>query len=574
MQVNSHSIKKTWFWDAACLALFFIIALVYTCGRVGLHFNDHLLSSSDAANIASFSAALDHPGSFANDSLLNNPANFSFYSTLHVPLIRALAKWFGNYSTPFAFLIFPVTLLHLIGYYWLGREVLKDRWFALIFSLMVLIPVQLNLSEIWGLWQDVIPRFLFQSLLPFELAAVMRWGKKPKSWPWLMAAMGLLIYIHPVSLPAWALAVILSLWIMAPAMPKKQKLLHLVLAGLLFLVVVLPFAFNYLSTTTFGSRGSIPYAELMDILRKRLITGFLDLNIAFKDFIKIAVISDWLMILLWAFVFIGGLVFFFFFIRQKKDKTTLLVLGSMWFSIFFVSVVLPLLDHSLAARLQRLPYEFDLVRNLRFSIPLLLLSALYLLIQIQVESKRRWGKSRSNVISFTFALAGLLFLTGWAVRNILSNEPAFAQTARCWSSGQWVCPFPQEANIVRQIDLLEKIKELTPTGAKFLAAADTSELMIRYFSLRPLIYSYKDGGSFIYANLNSLRLWWQQYNEISQVQSYNSRAAYLDGLLAFARKYHADYLVLEEQFDPQKYYPGNINNIYSNAEFTLFKLAE
>lgn len=574
MQAEFSASRKNWLWEAAGLVLFMVIALAYTCGRVGLHFNNFLLSSSDAANIASFSAALDHPNLFTNDVLLSNPANFSFYSTIHIPLIRALAKWFGNFSTPFAFLIFPFTLLHLIGYYWLGREVLKHRWLSLLFSLIVLIPVQLSLSEIWGLWRDMIPRFLFQALLPFILASLMRWGKNPKTWPWLMGAMGLLVYVHPVSLPAWGLALVLSFLFLSPPLPLKQKLVCLTLTSLLFLLVILPFTINYLSTTTFGSHGSIPYGELMEILRKRFISGFIDLNIAFKDFIKLVVISDWLMILLWGFVFIGGFISLFLYIKKKKDSTTLLVLGAWWFAIFLVSIVIPVLDHSLANKLQRLPYEFDLVRNLRFSIPLLILSALFLLLQIKKEVEAKWHFSQNNILSTIVTLIGLLLLIGWAARNNLTSDPAFSQTARCWASGRLVCPFQQEVDLNQQIDLLEKIKQLTPPGSRFLAAADTSELMIRYYSLRPLIYSYKDGGSFIYANLNDLRQWWQQFQEVSQIQSRISRISSLDGWLVFAKKYHADYLILEEKFDPQNYYPRGINNIYSNANYSLFKLTD
>ena len=237
--------------------------------------------------------------------------------------------------------------------------------------------------------------------------------------------------------------------------------MRLTLAGLLFLLVVLPFTINYLSTTTFGSRGSIPYAELMEILRKRFISGFLDLNIAFKDFIKLVVISDWLMVLLWGFVFVAGLTLLFLFIQQKKDRTTLLVLGAWWFALFLVSVVIPVLDHSLANKLQRLPYEFDLVRNLRFSIPLLILSALYLLLQIRTEIEARWHFNQNKIISTIIAVMGLLLLIGWAARNNLTYNEAFSQTARCWASGQLICPFQQEMDLNRQVDLLEKIEQET-----------------------------------------------------------------------------------------------------------------
>ena len=569
MQADTQNQHKNRVWEAVCISFFLLVALAYASGRIGLHFYDHLLSSSDAANIASFSAALDHPQLFSNDALLNDPANFAFYNTLHIPLIRLLAKWFGNYSTPFAFLILPVTFLHLLGYYWLGREVLKNRWLAFVFSLAVLFPVRLNLAEIWGLWQDVIPRFLFQSLLPFLLAAALRWGGKPRSWPWLMAALGLLVYIHPVSLPAWGLALFFSLWFLAPAMPLKQKLLRLLLACILFLLVIMPFTYNYLSTTTFGTRGSMPYTELMEIIRKRFIPGFLDLPFAFKEFIKTVVVSDILMASLWGMTLIGGILLF---LAQKRKKDPILLsLISWWAAVFVVSVVLPVVDHALASWMQRLPYQFDLVRNLRFSIPLLLLSFFYLLVQIGSYLRSRFF-AKKKVISFSSAALGLLLLMGWIIRNDFFHNSAFVQTARCWTAGKLVCPFTDENKINDQVGLLEAVKNLTQAGSRILASADTSELMIRYYSLRPLVYSYKDGGAFIYASLDGLRVWWQQYREMSRILVLDSRKSLLDGLLGFARNYDAAFLVLEEEFVPQQYYPGSLTKIYSNEGFSLFQL--
>ena len=141
----------------------------------------------------------DYPQLFSNDPLLFDPANFAFYNTVHIPLIRWLGRILGNYSSPFALLIFPCTLLHLFGIFFTRlRSLFKNRLWSVIFSFTVFIPVQLNLGEIWGAWLP-LPRILFQSLLPYLLAAVILWGKNPKSWPWLMAATGLLVYVHPVS---------------------------------------------------------------------------------------------------------------------------------------------------------------------------------------------------------------------------------------------------------------------------------------------------------------------------------------------------------------------------------------
>jgi hypothetical protein len=563
--------KKTRLIDIFILVGFTIISLAFTFGRIGLHFNNFLLSSSDSANISSFAAALDHPQFFANDPFLKNQTNFAFYNTIHIPLIRWLGQIFGNYSSPFAFLVFPLTFLHLLGYYLLGKAIINNRFWALIFSLTVLIPVQLNLGEIWGLLRDAIPRFLFQSLLPFLLTALILWGKNPKSWPWLMAATGFLVYAHPVSLPAWGFAVILSLWVLAPEMPIKQKALRLLFAVFLFLVVITPFTINYLSTTTFGSRGSINYEDILIIMRRRFIPGFLDLNLGIKDFIKIVIISDWFIASIWVFVFFGGIGIFI--AKRKTENKTHLVLATWWAAVFFVGILIPVVDHGLANYLKRMPLEVDLIRNLRYSIPLLLLSTFYLLFEVQlIIAKKGLLKSRPMNTAIFFLL-GLLLLVGWALRNDFLHDSAFSQSARCWASGQLACPFQNEDKVKQQIELLEAIKTITPTGSRFMAFTDTSELMIRYYALRPLIYSYKDGAALIYTNHADLLVWWKQFQEINQIESRNSRVLYLDGLVEFSRKYLADYLVLPETYSPQKYYPAGLDTVFTNLGYSLLHIA-
>ena len=563
--------KKTWLFDLLFLIGFIIISLAFTLGRIGLHFDNFLLSSSDSANISSFVAALDQPQLFINDPLLKNPANFAFYNTIHIPLIRWLGQILGNYSSPFALLIFPFTFLHLLGYYWLGKAITKSRFWALIFSLAVLIPVRLILGESWGLMPDILPRFLFQSLLPFLLTAVIQWGKNPKSWPWLMAATGLLVYAHPVSLPAWGLAVFFSLWVLAPEMPITQKGLRLLLAAFLFLVVITPFTINYLSTTTFGSQGSINYEVILGVMSKRFIPGFLDLNVGFKEFIKTAIISDWLITLIWVFVFLGGIGIFL--TKRKTEEKNHLVLAVWWAAVIFVGVLIPVVDHGLANYLKRMPLEVDLIRNLRYAIPLLLLSAFYLLSEFQLIIAKKNLLFPRPMGTTIFICLGLFLLAGWILRNDFLHDSAFVQSAHCWASGQLTCPFEDEDKLRQRIELLEMIKTITPIGSRIMASTDLSELVIRYYALRPLIYSYKDGGALIYANHADLLVWWQQFQEISQIEARNTRVLYLDGLVEFSRKYLADYLMLPETFSPQKYYPAGLDNVFSNSGYSLFHVA-
>jgi hypothetical protein len=571
MTKNNMAQKKTWVIDLCVIIAFIIISLAFTFGRVGFHFQSYLLSGSDAANISSFAAALDHPQYFSNDSFLKNPANFAYYNTIHIPLIRWLGQILGNYSSPFALLLFPLTCLHLLGYYLLGSIIFKNRFWAVIFSLIVFISVSLNLGESWGLMADMIPRFLFQSLLPFLLTAVIRWGKNPKAWPWLMAATGLLVYAHPVSLPVWGLAVLLSLWVLSPAVPFKQKIMRLLVASLLFLCVITPFTIGYLFNTTFGSHDAVNYEEILTIMRKRFIAGFVDLGVGYKDFIKIAILSDWFTSLIWVFVFIGGIGLFL--LQRKSENKILLVLAAWWISVLIVGVLIPVADHGLANALKRMPLEVDLIRSIRYAIPLLLLSALYLLSEFRLILGKKIDIKIRHVVTPVFICLGLLLLIGWVMRNGFFQNPALLQSARCWKSGQLVCPFPDEDEFQQQIDLLNAVKADTPFGSRIMASADLSELVFRYFALRPLVYSYKDGGSLIYTNHAELLIWWRQFQEISQVQSNSSRKLYLDGLIKFSRKYLADYIMLPEEYSIQNYYPAGLDKVFSNSGYSLFRVS-
>jgi hypothetical protein len=565
---KKKQINRTWVIDLWVLITFIIISLAFTLGQVGIHFSDYLLSGSDSANISSFAAALDHPQYFSNDPLLKNPANYAFYNTIHIPLIRWLGQILGNYSSPFALLIFPLTFLHLLGYFLLGFIIFKNRFWAVIFSLIVLVSVHLNLGESWGLMRDMIPRFLFQSLLPFLLTAVIKWGKNPKSWPWLMAATGLLVYAHPVSLPVWGLAVLLSLWILSPAMPFRQKIMRLLVATLLFLVVIAPFTINYLSTTTFGSQGAANYEDILTIMRKRFITGFVDLDLGYKEFIKIVILSDWFTTLIWVFVFLGGIGLFLS--QRKTENKILLILAAWWVSVFFVGVVIPVIDHGIANTLHRMPLEVDLIRSLRYSIPLLLLSAFYLLSEFRSIIREKINLNSRPMVTATFICLGLLLLIGWVLHNGFLQDPAFVQSVRCWKSGQLVCPFQDEDKVKQRIDLLEAIKTDTPIGSRIMASSDLSDLVIRYYALRPLVYSYKDGAALIYTNHSDLMIWWQQFKEISWIETLDTRILYLDGLIEFSRKYLADYLVLPEAFSTQNYYPVGLDKVFSNTDYSLF----
>ena len=143
-------------------------------------------------------------------------------------------------------------------------------------------------------------------------------------------------------------------------------------------------------------------------MQKRFITGYFHLKLGFKDFVKTAIISDWLTILIWLFVFFGGIVLFFY--KRKSENKIILVLAVWWVCIFFVGVLVPIIDHEIASALHRIPLELDLIRSLRYTIPLILLSA-YLLSEFKIIIEN--NVNQKHLVNLAFIFLGLILLVGW-----------------------------------------------------------------------------------------------------------------------------------------------------------------
>jgi len=554
--------------DFIVISIFVLISIVIATGRIGNRIDHYSFSSSDAANIASFAAAWDYPEYFTNDPLLKNIDNFRYYSTLHIPLIRWLGRITGNYSTPFAIILFPFILLHLVGYFLMGKVLTKNSLLSFFLSITLLVPVSLNLGEVWGLY-ETIPRFLFQALLPFLLAAVIYFGKALKNWPWLMASTGLMVYIHPVSLPPWAFAILLSLLVLAEDTSWKTRVERILFSSMFFLMVITPFVFNYFASTNFGSLIDINYETVREIMLQRFNFGLVDIRVGLKDFIKITVLSSWINITIWVMVFIGGISLFIK--KGISDKNWIgYILAAWWLGISIISIFFPLMDNLITTALNRTPFEVELIRNIRYFIPLLLISAFYILSELANLFKLKTKKHTMSIILFT---AGFLLMYGWMLRYDFFNNASIDNTVNCWKSGELVCPLPDQNKIDQRFDLLGAISLRTPIGSRILCTEMWTDLAIRYYSLRPLVYDYKDGASFIYTNFNDLLLWWKQYRELWYIEKeIDNRKTYLDQLVWFAKENKTDFLILIEKHDSYRYLPDELKLIFGNDYYSLYKL--
>ncbi len=555
--------------------LFLVIAIVLTLGRVGTSFRSFALLTPDVGVYASTAAALQQPQLFKEDPFLSNPQNINSYNMIYLPLIEELNTVFGNYGTACVVLVPFFIFIHLLGYYVLGLALFKKPWAALFVTLLVSAPV-FNNYDFWGLILDSLPRFLYQALIPFVLALAVWYGKNPKSWIWILIGVGLLNYTHPLSSPPWIVAVILGLWLAGSEVKFWQRVRVMMLACIGLVIVLLPFLGNYFGSTVAESSKVVNYDQVISILQARypampLAHPWLVLaNIIVN---QQGVISNllWYVLCLAA---VGGLIYGWLPQADLEHRARTVPLTGWMIGILIGGGIVPIIEHAVYASLRKIPPEFELTRTLRYMMPLILLAALSTLWLFKPgepaqASRRPWLSNNGFVLIWVALLATWSWL---GVNQRPDVRSSLAQDVHCWLQARIVCPL--NARNVNFIAALDAIREKTPVGARLLSEWD--EVAVRYYALRPVMYSFKDGAPLAYTNQVQLLAWDHQREKmdyLTRIRRYPfRRKEYLKTMVEFALKTQADYLLLAEPYNANLYYPMNMQPVYGNAFYSLYQI--
>ena len=553
--------------DILIIIVLLAFSLILSKNLFGGHFMDYTQLSGDAANYASFAAAQKYPELFQTDPLLGNEENFGMFTfSYHVYLTRILEPILGNFGSAFMILQLPLTFLQLYGFYLLGRELYKNRLFGFLLSILVFIFVQMNLSEFWGYVTSPIPRFSFQTCIPFILLLALKQGHNPRKWPLILSITALLTYIHAVSAPAWSIAIILSLWFMAPnstSGSEKRKWLFLSLC--LFVVILLPFSVRYFHSTLLADQTINVSDAIQNIMTIRLPEGQIDFNAAIHDFLMVLLQDIPHQILLFVSIISFGLMNF---VTRNSPESKRVAAVSMWvIGIFIGSVLFTMFDYGIAILLGRNPIQIQFIRSLRNFFPLMYIFFLWPFVLFSRKISR--DKSFAKLIGFILALVCAVFVFEWGRVNGFENTPLMTLTMDCWQSGKIVCS--ERELLETRAEFYEKLQEMTPENSKILG----DDLAIRYFSLRPMAFSKKDGGVLSETNHTALLEWYrfvQSYDEIMLLK--NDWQTYIDEYTAFANQVHADYLIVEKAYYAQDYYPVELTLVFSNESYSLFEIQD
>jgi hypothetical protein len=559
----------------AILFFFLLLSVFLTLGRVGTAFDSFALLNPDLGVYATIAAAQDHPALFTRDPFLSNEKNINSYNMVHVPLLMALNKVFGNYGTACAFLIPFLIFLHLTGYYLLGVSIFKDPWIGLFVSLLISAPT-VTFYDFWGLILDALPRFLYQSLIPFVLVLSMQYGKDPKWWPVILGGVGALNYIHPLSTPPWAVAIVLGLWVSAAGVPRSHKIRSMLLSASVLLLILLPFAANYVKSTIIDTSDAGNYAQTLSILQSRFSTmvggSFLaPITVFFARGFSRA--FDWVWYLTWL-LGIWGLIFGLL-KKGDFDQTIYLRQLAAWMiGILLVSGFVPSVERTVFAYFKQLPPEFEISRTMRYLVPLILLAAVYALklIADHLHQRKLFSSDASQKL---FMGAALTFLLIWGAAGTTQRpdlQDALRQNAGCWARGHLVCDLPPIH--MDFVDVMNGIRDETPLGARILS--EGQEVAIRYYALRPLVFTYKDGAPLAYTDEEQLLQWnrmWEEMDKLTFLRKFPFRhRAFVRGMAQLAESADADYLLLQEPYGQDLDYPEQLKLVYSNNHYSLFEI--
>jgi len=539
--------------------LFFLLVFIYAllC-FFGLWKGDipYVYLHGDASNIASFVAGRTHPELFQNDYVLGDLDNYRYYYTVYFPILHALKNVVGDFGTASIILYAPLIIMQGIGFYLLGAEIFQHRIWGALLSGLNMLAFYMNLGTSWGIaFNDVIPRFMFQALLPYILLRAITWRGEIKRWPWIMVFAGLMVYVHSVSTLTWGFGIWLGLWLFLPGeWSMIKKIRHMTFLGFVFLATILPFAILYLSNHAYGE--TIDYDLVHSLMAGRYSPGFLDLPRAFRDFLIILFDRETIFTLMGV---IGIPISLLFGTPVSRRKFKLIF---TWFiGLLIVAVIVPTIDHGIANMADRLPYQVDLIRNLRYVFLFLSIFALGGIREMVHWLNNIDGNLPRNSDLIAPLLGGLFLL--WMIQY---HMPILAANSlNCIVEGDLFCP--REIDEQHSLDILDAIKREIPEGAKIMPM--DLEMEIRYYALRPIIFAERDIGVLSYTNPTRLLQWHEKAQEINRIKKLEDNRTKTERLIDFSRQYQADYVLVNWDLSAEESTKMGAELIYSNASYSL-----
>lgn len=453
---------------------------------------------SDLSTYAFSMAGQQHPEFFLNDEILREPTPANSFFNLQQFLATHLMP-----GEQYAVGLFRAGALAIFVFYagaWcLGRWLFGYPGVAALLALTTGITVWIGWGDFWGIvHSDPVPRVVFSSVWFFMLMLAVAARKRMWLRPVVMLLTGLSIWIHGLSALGCG-----AIFFMAFALsPPKELSLSGHITGLLFCLIcffvpVLLFLWpSLVQKGNFGTAELETFKELFDIrwhkdygrLSERLLFFFDPTNARF--WILAGGLLSWLLVQVWG---------------SPRARSLAAMYPAFWLALGLV-VLFSWIEGLWAARVGRLPMGHELVRNLRFLIPLSWLMIVGAVAIVWPHLNGLFGRCLRVGMVAGLALGLILFCPDRQHVAAVYSLTQMIDTKIPW-------PWSLYDTIDKQLDraqshreALDNLQRLSKPGD--IVFSNTGDMGVRHLALRGLGHTFKDGSHPFYnKNVDQARRW-------------------------------------------------------------------
>lgn len=427
---------------------------------------------SDLQTYAQGMAGAALQGHFAADPAIHAASPANSIPNLERMLGEALAppgEWAAGLLRAGAIAIF----VFYAGWYILGRRIYDSPALSALLSVVCGVTVWVGWGTFWGITHsDPIPRVFFAAIMPFLLLLGIEAISRPNLRPIAMFACGLAIWVHGVSALNCG-AMIFTAFMFIPAKEAKPAAhcANLFLCLIAFFVPVLIFLWPSLRQKPLSQEDLALFQELFALRWHEDYGKFGERMASFFSFsgpvfpILAGGLAGWLVV-----IFKGS----------GREKLFCKMAPCFLLALFCVAGFC-WLETWLAPRLGRAPMGHELVRGMRFLVPVA-----WILIVAGVGCVTGKKSRRLLLVCAVVAVLAISHDRQYAAARYAFDRLAGLKSA-CAS----------EANHAQAMRaLFEKIRRVVPEGEAVYSPEDA--MQIRYISQRPLAHSFKDGYAHFY----------------------------------------------------------------------------
>lgn len=496
--IDRRSREHRLLWDVLFILLFAFYAWASYLGQVALSGHGADLDS-DLSSYAATMSARAHPENFVNDAVLHEPSEAADFWTLEGFLAHALSPE-GDFALGFLRAGALAFFCHYLFAYVLGRRLFTSPFAACLVALVLGIPIWIEWGTFWGVsFSSPTPRVFYAALWPLLLLAGMAaydcaWGR-----PAVMLLAGLGIWVHAISALNVGTMFFVAFALHRPRQRQWGSHISVLACSLvLFFAPVLPYLWPSLVT------GKPPLGhEELEILRQlfsirwaedygNLAGRLIHLVSPEEPFFAITLAG----LLCWPVVRFGsdGLPKVLARMCPAFVLALLLVVGFSW------------LEGEFAQSFGRLPMAHELVRGLRFCLPLSLL----LCCGVVSVLARHLGELLGKALLVATLVGCLSVFTLYCrdTGHVAALYTLFGESGISlpmpWDYGEHVARMGLHARNHR--DALDKVAQhVPPDNVVFSNDGDNA---VRYHSLRALAHTFKDGSTIFYnRRVDQARKW-------------------------------------------------------------------